>query len=384
MLRNCFTLNALRKALGSLPKTLDETYERILTNIDQSYVLEVQKILQYLAFSPRSMNMLEMVEILAIDWDREVPQLDPQNRLLDPKDILTICSTLVTTVETTGYRFGSEKLTTWLTLRLAHSSVKEYIVSDRIKNSKVSMYSVTPTSANLFIARTYLVYLLSPEFETGHKDSITMAERARAWPLLEAATELWPIHIKEVGDEVNEATKQLILKFFATKEQPNGGNYASWVGSMIPDAGLETIRSTPPLYYAASYGMASIVKVLLETTPKPYVDARGGRADSTPLHVACFRSQLEVVRLLLEAGADPTTMNNKGESCMFWARRGTSRIKPNKQICDLLTKYGAEDKPFTSHLVCGMAAAEFLEDEHYAREYHRLVAYDKINEQNQG
>ena len=140
--------------MGSLPKTLDETYERILTNIDQSYVSEVQKILQYLAFSPRSMNMLEMVEILAIDWDREVPQLDPQNWLLDPKDILTICSTLVTTVETTGYRFGSEKLTTWLTLRLAHSSVKEYIVSDHIKNSKVSMYTVTPTLANLFIART--------------------------------------------------------------------------------------------------------------------------------------------------------------------------------------------------------------------------------------
>lgn len=343
MLRNCLTLNALRKALGTLPKTLHETYERILANIDGSYISDVQKILQYLAFSTCSMRMLEMVEVLAVDWDREQPQLDPQNRLLDPKDILTICSTLVTTSETTGYGFGLQKLSTFTTLRLAHLSVKEYIISDRIKNSKASMYSVTSTSANIFIARTYLVYLLNPEFEAGHKDWNTVVERARAWPLLEAAAELWPIHIKVVGDELNESTKQLILKFFATREQPNGGNYASWVGMMIPDASPEVIRNTPPLYYAASYGMTTIIEILLKTTPKPDIDARGGRAVSTPLNVACYRSQLEAVRLLLEAGADPTTENNKGESCIFWAKRRASRKKANKEIYDLLIQYGAAD-----------------------------------------
>jgi hypothetical protein len=64
----------------------------------------------------------------------------------------------------------------------------------------------------------------------------------------------------------------------------------SRVRSMIPDASLQTIRNTPPLYYAASYGMTSVIKILLETTLKPNVDARGGRAVSTPLHVAYFRS----------------------------------------------------------------------------------------------
>jgi ankyrin repeat protein len=59
-----------------------------------------------------------------------------------------------------------------------------------------------------------------------------------------------------------------------------------------------------------------VIKILLETTPKLNVDARGSRAVSTPLHVACFRSQLEVVRLLLEAGADPTMKNNNAKSCL--------------------------------------------------------------------
>lgn len=87
--------------------------------------------------------------------------------------------------------------------------------------------------------------------------------------------------------------------------------------------------------------------------------------------------------LLLEAGADPTTKNNKGESCLFWAKSGTNRINANKQIYDLLIQYGAKDEPFISPFVSGsMTAAEYLEDEHYAREYHRLLAYDKMKEQN--
>jgi hypothetical protein len=382
MLRNCLTLNAIRKALGSLPKTLDETYERILMNVAEGHISDVQKILQYLAFSASPVNMLEMVEVLAVNWDVEEPQFDPQNRLLDSKDILTICSTLVTTSEATGYQLGSEKLDTFVTLRLAHLSVKEYIISDRIKNSKVSTYSVTPVSANIFIARTYLVYLLNSEFEAGHTDCNTAAQRAEAWPLLEAATELWPIHINAVSDELDEATKQLILKLFATSEKPNGGNYAFWVGSLIPDASLQTIRNTPPLYYAASYGMTSVIKLLLETMPKLDVDARGGRVVSTPLHVACFRSQLGAVTLLLEAGADPMTKNSKGESCLFWAKHETNRRKANKQIYDLLIQYGAKDEPYISPFVCGMTAAEYLEGEHYAREYRRLLAYDKMKEQN--
>jgi hypothetical protein len=67
MLPNCVTLPALRKALESLPKTLDETYECILTNIDESYASDVRKLLQFLTFSPRAMSLTELVDMPAID-----------------------------------------------------------------------------------------------------------------------------------------------------------------------------------------------------------------------------------------------------------------------------------------------------------------------------
>jgi hypothetical protein len=81
MLRNCVTLSALRKALESLPKTLDETYERILTNIDESYASALRKLLQFLTFSPRTMSLTELVDVPAIDMEGEEPQFNPENRI---------------------------------------------------------------------------------------------------------------------------------------------------------------------------------------------------------------------------------------------------------------------------------------------------------------
>jgi hypothetical protein len=194
MLRNCITLSALRKALKSLPKTLDETYERILTSIDESYISDVKKILQFLAFSPRQMNLLELVEVLAVDIDRDEPQFNPENRIPEPKDILSMCSTLVTTTN----------LTEWL--RLAHFSVKEYLLSDRIKSSKASAYSIDPISGNLFIAQTYLAYLLGSQFSDGHCGFGEIESRRRKWPLFRAAVLLFPTHISTADPQIDAKT----------------------------------------------------------------------------------------------------------------------------------------------------------------------------------
>jgi hypothetical protein len=359
---------------------LDETYERILTNIHEDHISDVHNILQFLAFSSGPISIPEIVDVLAIDWQREEPQFEPENRVQDPKDILSMCTTLVTVSEITDYRSGTANLETFPSLRLAHFSVKEYLVSNRIKASRASVYTITPSSANHFIAKTYLTYLLCSEFKCGHKGWITTMSLRKRWPLLESATSLWPAHVQALGSEMDGPTKRLILRFFNTRHEANGGNYCFWIGGLIPDAALETIRRTPPLYYAASYNMPAVVKLLLETTPKTEVDARGGRVISTPLHVACFRGALECVRLLLEAGADPNTTNNRNESCIFWPRRyNLIGEEDYKKIYDLLLQYGAEDTPATSPFVlCGKTAKEGLEDEHYEREYHRLVAQDKM------
>src|ERR1700691_4083541 len=86
----------IKKAMTSLPKSLDETYERILLNIDELYREDAHRVLQWLAFSARPVTMAEVAEVLAINCD-EGTLLSPDQRLSNPHDILVICSSLVTT-----------------------------------------------------------------------------------------------------------------------------------------------------------------------------------------------------------------------------------------------------------------------------------------------
>lgn len=80
----------MRKALKSLPRTLDDTYARILLSIHEDHRQDEFRILQWLMYSARPLSIEEMVEVIAIDT--ELLQFDPENRLPDPMDLLTICS----------------------------------------------------------------------------------------------------------------------------------------------------------------------------------------------------------------------------------------------------------------------------------------------------
>lgn len=101
-IRKCMKLSSLEKTLGALPTTLDATYDRILTNIDEEYVDDAIRVLQWLAFSARPMTVDEVAETLSICLDDD-PRFDPDRRLKDPSDILVICSSLVTVSDTSHY-----------------------------------------------------------------------------------------------------------------------------------------------------------------------------------------------------------------------------------------------------------------------------------------
>jgi hypothetical protein len=85
----------LRKTLKSLPKSLDETYDWILLQIDELYSDDVHRVLEWLAFSAQPMTLAEVVEVLRVNLDDDV-LLESEQCLSDPQDILTICSSLVT------------------------------------------------------------------------------------------------------------------------------------------------------------------------------------------------------------------------------------------------------------------------------------------------
>ena len=105
---------------------------------------------------------MEVAEIIAMDV-REEPRFNPENPFFDPKEILLICSSLVS-VFTGNISFDSE-WSAWrgedvLCIKLAHFSIKEYLISVDIRNSPANIYAISSQIANTSIAETCLALLL--------------------------------------------------------------------------------------------------------------------------------------------------------------------------------------------------------------------------------
>src|SRR5690606_8367832 len=73
-----------------------------------------------------------------------------------------------------------------------------------------------------------------------------------------------------------------------------------------------------PLHYAASKGHLDTVKLLL--AHKAMVNAPSPDGTS-PLMMAAYAGNEDIVGALLDAGADPTARNLRGEDAADWARR---------------------------------------------------------------
>jgi ankyrin repeat protein len=86
------------------------------------------------------------------------------------------------------------------------------------------------------------------------------------------------------------------------------------------DAGFspdEADDGTPPLYEAANRGYVDIVKMLLEAGAKPDIKNRNGE---TPLQAAVVQKQADCVKALAEAGANPNLFyKNDGDTPLLRA-----------------------------------------------------------------
>ena len=318
-LRKCLKLDALRKALNTLPKTLDDTYERILSNLDEEYEGDALTILQWLCFSKRPMRLNEMVEVLAIDLTNEFCFL-PVQRLPDPRDILTICSTLVSVVSVLAI---AKRNSSWQTyqseeLRLAHFSVKEYLISDRLKRASMHRYHITPLSANVSIAKCCLIYLLyfkSP--------AILTAECYVEFPLIEYAAEFWPWHYRSI---VDSADKEAVDFLGYDLVESKNSCFLNWLRIFNPDRLWQKIKENPrreipdSLYFMAQLGISGVLKMLLNKGAN--VNAGGGDYGSA-ISAASHNGHEGIVRLLLEKGANVDAEGGRyGNALSAASRRG--------------------------------------------------------------
>ncbi|KAF7974001.1 hypothetical protein HWV62_13619 [Athelia sp. TMB] len=360
-LLKCRTPRAVDAQLRSLPKDLDGMYERSLSR--SANPRELKHLLVWLAFSMRPLQVEEFAEVVTIDFlSQDIPTYDPNLRYFISTDVLDLCAGFVTFIpnDKDGFHPDDEEVYTGDedgfyipdyetfnsqandlgSVKLAHMSVKDFLISDRIKAGAATFFGINAILAHSMIAATCLAYLL----HLGSHSFLDKATPEHFLPLVSYVilnwvkhverghhkefTPLWPLMIRMFSRGHDALTKCFHLK--PAHRYPDWGNrggvislesryYLRSLGGDGFSQTVEEIKSTPPLYYASLLGMQEVVKEILSRGED--VQVRGGPCDNA-LQAASYHGHEEVVRILLEHGAHVNTHGGKYSNALRAAFHG--------------------------------------------------------------
>ena len=272
----------VRQILEKLPKTVDETYERMLRNINENNQEHARRLLYCLAVSARPLHVKELAEILSFDFNAtegSIPKFYPDRRPRNPEHaILSICSSLIAIVHNRGTRV----------VQFSHLSVKEFLTSNHLASSTghLGSYHILPEPAHTIFTQVCLGLLLHPK-DRNHDES----------PLSEYVARHWVAHaqFEDVASWVMDGMELLF--------DPDRPHFAAWIDLYNMDA--ESYGQLPPerpspLYYSALCGFHGLVR---HVAIKHLQDANAiGGWYGFPIVAALCRSHFSVADLLFELG----------------------------------------------------------------------------------
>ena len=336
-LRECVSPAQICQTLESLPATLHETYSKILMRIPRNHQRSVSRILQLVAFSMRPMRIDEVVESLAVDPENNL-QFHVQQRFFETKEILNYCRNLIMIqpyldVEESTSRDPRLKGTYIEVVKLAHSSVQEYLVSDRVLKTECSVFGIREDTANISIARTCLTYLM----ELRHcKNSID--EVLKAYPLMRYAADYWHGHaacaeLDLIPPETLKVDYRLsILTLEVVRFLDNKNAREAW--EEMTDNEIGRLEEVSPLYHASFYGLRGVVEEYLK---------RGADVNRhegfwrTALRAASWENCFLILPMLLAAGA----LVNDQDECTGGTALHAASIQGHTYVARFLLKKGA-------------------------------------------
>ena len=328
MLRNCLPQN-VRRVLSELPKSLDETYERVLKEIGKVNPYQAYRLLQCLTVAIRPLRVEELAEFLALDFDEAkegIPVLNKHWRSDDQQHgVLSTCSSLITIVD--------DRISRTRFVQFAHFSVKEFLTSDRLANLKadISYFHIHLEPAHTIVTRACLGILLQSDDNTFHNDEVKSSS-----PLTGYAARYWIAHaqFEKVSSRVKDGMRRL---FDAAKPY-----FAAWLKlydideewtsftrthSDFPIPFNWSAKPTPSredyaplcLYYASLCGFCDLTKHLIASNPE-HVNADVG-LNKSPLVAALRNRHIQVAELLHRHGANLHVMGSQSRTILHAASK---------------------------------------------------------------
>jgi hypothetical protein len=324
--------------LQKLPKSLDETYERVLREIDESNRKDVYRLLQCLVVSVRPLHVEELAEVLAVDFDsdEEIPKLNPEWRWEDEEEALqAACSSLIAIVDIDGSRV----------VQFSHFSVKEYLTSPRLAESSgdVSCYHISLGPAHVTLAKACIGVLLRLD------DGISLDSTGTRSPLAGYAAEHWVGHgqFENVSSRIQKGMEELF--------DPDKSHFVAWVRLHYVDKSPPHIqawtlfetrnsRDVSPLYLAAQCGFLDVAEYLITRHPQQTNSLCGNCG--VPLLVALLWRRFDMAELLYQHGAD---VEVRGRNGFIWTPLMWASKNGYVDIVKWLLSHGADLNARTAH-----------------------------------
>ena len=204
--------------LHKLPADLNETYARILAQVDESFLYQASTALKWLALSVRPLYIEELLEACAIHPER-TPILDQEDHQLRPSDILETLYELIS-IEPP---ISDTSTTPHGTCRVALSnfSVQEFLMDKDIVRPYNELFEISLYESHLFLAECCLAYLYYYNI-----DSEGGEQRA----LREYAWYFWERHVDPCAEHSKNRIRRKAVEIYHLlgSEEPSLEFAAKW------------------------------------------------------------------------------------------------------------------------------------------------------------
>ena len=407
------TDSARKRALNSLPPTLDATYARILRRVKESnhdVQVLVQRSLRWIAHAREELSVAALCEAVSVK-----PGDTFLNREEIPaeEEILRYCSSLI------------RKSTSGSGLELAHFTVKEYLQKlDEVADNEFSAYHIQHLPCNIELAEVCLTYLNLDDFtRVDITDKEARTRRMNDYALRRYAVEFWHRHAKE--KMADERIFHLIQQLFLPSKSSNFMTWAQDYNLLlldrvyvrpedkdvsIFDAVNLRLATTGPLHYAAILKLPELCTWLLHegcevNQRSPYgTPLQWTILDTealTPKMVFRwnimddedeFEDMMSTLMVLLDGGADTNCYYDDGKAKLSLLGIVATRVW--KYACLELLRCGAvvdefaktrfrewtdfAEESFSEHIFAERIGRKDLEQDDYARILERMLAFDEL------
>lgn len=339
-----------------MPRSLDETYERILASIDETYHEEVRIALQWLTFSAVPLSVAELAEACSIGLENARNQnlLEECNEetvagllgVLSPLILveqlsLEIPDTIEDTIEyPLPEKFSATRR--GQRVRLAHFTVKEYLLSNRLQNTPVSQFGLSAYSY-YDLAQTCCAYLIKftnqndiQQWNEEEKPRMSVYPRnfldnfRPSYPLLPHAACLWTWYqsVAESQLSIPQSSGSLHLEVIKNERVR-----VSWLHLCGYD---DSYGGPTILHWTALLRFDRTISMLDEQDCRSDVNQIGGPF-GTAIQAAAYSGAETTVRFLIDKGADVNIRaGDYGTALTAAASMG------HKRIVEILIDAGAD------------------------------------------